>query len=188
MAVLLTPMHAVQQQQQQQAMSSSDFASSQKLALTAAGRGCETACGLLHSPSKIKTTREEHAGSAESLTSLLAQLPDIVIPELIQNPLPLQCLAASALPETIREEIDRVLAEYSVMASSPRHLLSPNAASANSSGSSSSTAGAVLEEIGRHQVAGSGGDQLGGHDGAAKEVSLFVVHGIYRSAECCRVL
>lgn len=65
----------------------------------------------------------ELAKSVESLTSLLSSLPDIVIPETLHNPLPLQCLAASALPESISEEIDQVLKEFSVkMATSPRRL------------------------------------------------------------------
>ena len=175
MAVLLTPMHAAQpplpSALSSSSSSSSDFASSQEhansLALTA-GRGCEVTA--LHSPK----TREQ--GSAESLTSLLTQIPDIVIPEPVHNPLPLQCLAVTALPEAIREEIDRVLDEYSVMASSPRQLLSPNAASANSGSfsSSSSTFDDGSKEIGRHQVAGAESDQAGGHDtsmnGAAKKV------------------
>lgn len=56
-----------------------------------------------------------HTKSTESLNSLLRSLPDVVIPETLYNPLPLQCLAASALPEAIREEIDGVLDRYSTV-------------------------------------------------------------------------
>lgn len=56
-----------------------------------------------------------HTKSTESLNTLLNSLPDVVIPEPLCNPLPLQCLAASALPRAIREEIDRVLDLYSTM-------------------------------------------------------------------------
>lgn len=55
----------------------------------------------------------EAAKSTESLNTLLMSLPDIVIPDLVRNPLPLQCLAANALPESIRMDINKVLEEYS---------------------------------------------------------------------------
>ena len=42
-------------------------------------------------------------------------LPDIVIPAPLHNPLPLQCLAADALPEQVKEEIDRITAHYGTM-------------------------------------------------------------------------
>lgn len=60
--------------------------------------------------------------STESLSSLLKSLPDVVIPETLYNPLPLQCLAAGCLPEAIREEIDRVLKRYSSMETSVSQL------------------------------------------------------------------
>ena len=62
--------------------------------------------------------------SVESLTTLLTCMPDIVIPEPLYNPLPLQCLAANALPEAVCREIDQVLRECSTMTStsSPRRL------------------------------------------------------------------
>ena len=63
---------------------------------------------------QLKSTK-----STESLNSLLKSLPEVVIPETLHNPLPLQCLAASALPEAVREEIDRVLDRYSNAMSSP---------------------------------------------------------------------
>jgi len=59
------------------------------------------------------------AKSVESLTSLLRRLPDVVIPEPLYNPLPLQCLAANALPDLVRQEIDSVLNQYSQAISSP---------------------------------------------------------------------
>ena len=40
-------------------------------------------------------------------------LPEISLPRPIYNPLPLQCLAASALPESVQREIDEVIALYS---------------------------------------------------------------------------
>lgn len=55
--------------------------------------------------------------SVESLTTLLNCLPDIVIPEPLYNPLPLQCLAASALPEAVCREIQQVIEECSSMTS-----------------------------------------------------------------------
>ena len=67
----------------------------------------------------------ETARSIESLNTLLLNLPDIEIPELLYNPLPLQCLAANALPESVRLEIDGVLKEYSsVICTSPGHFQS----------------------------------------------------------------
>ena len=39
-------------------------------------------------------------------------LPDIIIPAPLHNPLPLQCLAADALPKQVKEEIDRITAHY----------------------------------------------------------------------------
>ncbi len=59
--------------------------------------------------------------SLDSLDTLLMTLPDIVIPDPIRNPLPLQCLAAGALPECLRQEIDVVLKEYTPAMTSPLH-------------------------------------------------------------------
>lgn len=53
------------------------------------------------------------AMSVESLNTLLTSLPEISIPPTLYNPLPLQCLAANALPESVRNEIDGVIAKYS---------------------------------------------------------------------------
>ena len=55
----------------------------------------------------------DSAKSVESLNTLLMSMPEISIPPLIHNPLPLQCLAANALPTELRREIDGVIAEYS---------------------------------------------------------------------------
>ena len=38
-------------------------------------------------------------------------LPEICIPPPLISPLPLQCLAADALPETVKREIEYVIAE-----------------------------------------------------------------------------
>lgn len=43
------------------------------------------------------------------------ELPDIVIPPPLYNPLPLQCLAAEALPVELKEEINRITARYGAM-------------------------------------------------------------------------
>ena len=51
------------------------------------------------------------AASVESLNTLLMSLPEISIPPPIYNPLPLQCLAASALPDAIKRDIEEVIAE-----------------------------------------------------------------------------
>ena len=58
------------------------------------------------------------SSSTESLGMLLNNLPDIVKPDSVFNPLPLQCLAANSLPESIRREIDKLL-EFS---KSPCHI------------------------------------------------------------------
>ena len=57
--------------------------------------------------------KSARAMSVESLNTLLARLPEISIPPTLHNPLPLQCLAASALPDNVRNEIDGVIAQYS---------------------------------------------------------------------------
>ena len=61
--------------------------------------------------------------SLDSLNTLLDKLPDIVIPEPVYSPLPLQCLAASSLPASVRSEIDAVLQEFSIVLKSPSHVL-----------------------------------------------------------------
>ena len=40
---------------------------------------------------------------------------EILVPTLLYNPLPLQCLAADALPIQIKEEIDQITSEYGDM-------------------------------------------------------------------------
>lgn len=72
-------------------------------------------CGKLQrvSSSKELNNQLKSTMSTESLSSLLMSLPEVVIPETVYNPLPLQCLAAGALPEAVREDIDRVLNYYS---------------------------------------------------------------------------
>lgn len=61
--------------------------------------------------SSLNRSRDS-AKSIESLNTLLMRMPEIHIPTLVHNPLPLQCLAASALPPELRREIDGVIAEY----------------------------------------------------------------------------
>lgn len=61
----------------------------------------------------IDLDKSARAMSVESLNTLLTRLPEISIPLTLYNPLPLQCLAANALPDTVRNEIDGVIAQYS---------------------------------------------------------------------------
>ena len=63
-----------------------------------------TAAGLGTSKGKL--------AKAESISSL-PDIPDIFIPLPLFNPLPLQCLAANALPDELKSEIDGVIALYS---------------------------------------------------------------------------
>jgi hypothetical protein len=77
-------------------------------------------------------------------------LPDVVIPDTIYNPLPLQCLAASALPEAVRQEIDGVLDRYSNAMSSPR--LQPLLEDMEASTAIAVTSSAVLNEAGGNEV------------------------------------
>ena len=64
-----------------------------------------------HLGSSLNRSRDS-AKSIESLNTLLMSLPEISIPALEHSPLPLQCLAASALPPELRSEIDGVIARY----------------------------------------------------------------------------
>ncbi len=59
-------------------------------------------------------SRTDRTMSVESLNTLLSQLPEISIPATLFNPLPLQCIAANALPKNVRAEIDGVIAQYTV--------------------------------------------------------------------------
>ncbi len=56
--------------------------------------------------------RTDRTMSVESLNTLLSKLPEISIPATLFNPLPLQCIAANALPKNVRAEIDGVIAQY----------------------------------------------------------------------------
>ena len=49
--------------------------------------------------------------SDEDICSALG-LPDIVVPRLLKSPLPLQCLAAEALPDEMKQEIQLITNEY----------------------------------------------------------------------------
>ena len=54
---------------------------------------------------------ELEKGSAMELSiDILAALPEISIPSLLVDPLPLQCLAANALPDRVKREIESVTA------------------------------------------------------------------------------
>ena len=76
----------------------------------------EREAGLLLEPdheleeSSLNRSRDS-AKSIESLNTLLMRMPEISIPSPVRNPLPLQCLAASALPMELRREIDGLIAE-----------------------------------------------------------------------------
>lgn len=77
----------------------------------------EREAGLLLEPepeeSSLNRSRDS-AKSIESLNTLLMRMPDISIPSPVHNPLPLQCLAANALPMELRREIDGLIAECSL--------------------------------------------------------------------------
>lgn len=51
------------------------------------------------------------AASTEDICATLG-LPDIVVPRLVNSPLPLQCLAAEALPDEMKREIQLITDEY----------------------------------------------------------------------------
>lgn len=73
----------------------------------------EREAGLLLEPAEewsLNRSRDS-AKSIESLNTLLMSMPEISIPSPVRNPLPLQCLAASALPAELRREIDGLIAE-----------------------------------------------------------------------------
>ena len=55
------------------------------------------------------TVRAMKTDSASSLPDI----PEIVIPPPLFNPLPLQCLAANALPDEVKSEIESVITLYS---------------------------------------------------------------------------
>ncbi len=57
-------------------------------------------------------SRSDRTMSVESLNTILSKLPEISIPPTVCNPLPLQCIAANALPENVKAEIDCVIAQY----------------------------------------------------------------------------
>lgn len=107
-----------------------------------------------------------HTKSTESLSSLLKRLPEVVIPEPLYNPLPLQCLAASALPETVREEIDRVLEHYSAMSSSNSTSHLQSSADITGSGSPVLT-GAENDSVAGGEEAFVRGDQAVNGEGEA---------------------
>lgn len=112
------------------------------------------------------------AKSVESLNSLLSRLPDIVIPETLHNPLPLQCLAFNALPEIVREDIDGVLSEFSsssaVMdASSPARHLGSVAEELGVAGDEEASSAEVEASEGLRR----GGAHLAGEDGEREATS-----------------
>lgn len=73
--------------------------------------GLEDSCFLSSTAAGLETSKEQLA-KAESMSSL-PDIPDIFIPLPLFNPLPLQCLAANALPDELKSEIDSVIALYS---------------------------------------------------------------------------
>ena len=74
----------------------------------------EREAGLLEAEESILNKSRDSAKSIESLNTLLMSMPEISIPSPVRNPLPLQCLAASALPAGLRREIDGLIAEYAL--------------------------------------------------------------------------
>ena len=76
----------------------------------------EREAGLLEpdEPESTLNRSRDSAKSVESLNTLLMSMPEISIPSPLHNPLPLQCLAASALPMELRREIDGLIAEYAL--------------------------------------------------------------------------
>ena len=73
--------------------------------------GLEDSCFLPSTAAGLETSKGQLA-KAESMSSL-PDIPDIFIPLPLFNPLPLQCLAANALPDELKSEIDSVIALYS---------------------------------------------------------------------------
>ena len=71
--------------------------------------GLEDSCFLPSTAAGLETSK---LAKAESMSSL-PDIPDIFIPLPLFNPLPLQCLAANALPDELKSEIDSVIALYS---------------------------------------------------------------------------
>ena len=74
----------------------------------------EREAGLLEAEESSLNRSRDSAKSIESLNTLLMSMPEISIPSPVRNPLPLQCLAASALPAELRREIDGLIAEYAL--------------------------------------------------------------------------
>jgi len=60
------------------------------------------------------TTAETSATATKTDSSgSLPDIPEITIPPPLFNPLPLQCLAANALPDEVKSEIESVITLYS---------------------------------------------------------------------------
>lgn len=123
------------------------------------------------SPGHCHNASLNSAKSVESLNTLLMSMPEISIPALVYNPLPLQCLAVSALPDQLRREIDDVIAAYAVMSNA-----STECCSVLDESSIAQAVGVNLQEV--HQSPVSLGDHsivgelpLGnGRDGAVEAV------------------
>lgn len=67
---------------------------------------------LVRSTADHELSRSDRTMSVESLNTILSKLPEISIPATLCNPLPLQCIAANALPENVKAEINGVIAQY----------------------------------------------------------------------------
>lgn len=70
---------------------------------------------IMQSPIQFDVIREETIPELERSTDSLDDLfnlPEIIIPPPLFDPLPLQCIAWQALPEEERREIDSVVALY----------------------------------------------------------------------------
>ena len=83
----------------------------------------EREAGLLELDEQESTLNRsrDSAKSIESLNTLLMRMPEISIPSPLHNPLPLQCLAASALPKELRREIDGLIAECALFYEDQEH-------------------------------------------------------------------
>lgn len=163
------------------------------------GTTCEKQQGFPGKDHQLRSTK-----STESLNTLLSSLPEVIIPETLYNPLPLQCLAAGALPEAVREEIDQVLDHYSNAMSSSQSAKGLHKEAGIATGGSSSallngaeTDGGIeggghgvrgdmaVNEEGVAILAGVGVDQTGESLGASMESNEVRVLLLCESAVMC---
>ena len=134
----------------------------------------------LDSPGHMNTSLNS-AKSVESLNTLLMSMPEISIPSPVYNPLPLQCLAVSALPAQLREEIDGVIAEYALMSTASCELeCSGGEVSVIDESSIAQAVGVCLHDVHRQQPAASVADRSRTSDelsGNVRDCSVEQVSG-----------